>query len=94
MRRTFLIWLLVFMLIGFLATFAISFYVQTEQAEENGHSLIQLRIEDVKQQLDINMRNLEEIRTESDMNALAKVWALAKMVELNPDIIFFGEVLE
>jgi len=94
MRRTFLIWLLVFMLIGFLATFAISFYVQTEQAEENGHSLIQLRIEDVKQQLDINMRNLEEIRTESDMNALAKVRALAKMVELNPDIIFFDEVLE
>ena len=94
MRRTFLLWLMVFMIIGFFATFAISFYVQTEQAEENGHTLIQLRIEDVKQQLDINSRNLEEIRIESDLNALAKVRALAKMVELNPDIIFFDEILE
>ncbi|NLV99215.1 MAG: SpoIIE family protein phosphatase [Clostridiaceae bacterium] len=94
MRRTFLLWLMVFMIIGFFATFAISFYVQTVQAEENGHSLIQLRIEDVKQQLDINIQNLEDIRTESDLNALAKVRALAKMVELNPDIIFFDEILE
>ena len=75
MRRTFLLWLMVFMIIGFFATFAISFYVQTVQAEENGHSLIQLRIEDVKQQLDINIQNLEDIRTESDLNALAKVRA-------------------
>ena len=57
-------------------------------------SLIQLRIEDIKEQLDINSRNLEEIRIESDLNALAKVRALAKMVELNPDIIFFDEILE
>ena len=94
MRRTFLLWLMVFMIIGFFATFAISFYVQTEQAEENGHTLIQLRIEDIKEQLDINSRNLEEIRIESDLNALAKVRALAKMIELNPDIIFFDEILE
>ena len=94
MRRTFLIWLMVFMLIGFAATFTISFCIQTQQAEDNGHSLIQLRIEDVKKQLDMNTQNLEEIRAESDLNALAKVRALAKMIELNPDIIYFDEVLE
>lgn len=94
MRRTFLIWLLVFMLIGFTAAFAISFYVQTEQAEENGLSLIQLRIDDVKQQLDINTRNLAEIRAESDQNALAKARALAKMIDLDPDLIYSEATLE
>lgn len=93
MRRTFLIWLLVFMLIGFAAAFAISFHVQTEQAEENGLALIQLRIDDVKQQLDINTHNLAEIRAESDQNALAKARALAKMIDLDPDLIYSKETL-
>ena len=94
MRKTFLKWLLVFMLIGFGAAFSISFYIQTKQAVSNGYSLIRLRIEDVKEQLNINSQNLQDIRTESDKNALAKARALAKLLELNPDLFFSDDYLE
>lgn len=94
MRRTFLIWLLVFMFGAFVAVFLVSFYIQTNQASENAKSLIQLKIDDVKKQLDINVQNLKEIRDESDKNAVAKAQAFAKMLDLNPELVYKKNELE
>jgi serine phosphatase RsbU (regulator of sigma subunit) len=87
MRKTFLSWLMIFMIGAFAVAFFISFYIQTNHASDNAEMLIQLKIEDIEKQLDINKKNIVEIREESDSNALAKASAFAKMIEMNPEIL-------
>jgi len=87
MRKTFLTWLLVFMTIAFMAAFLVSYNIQSGQAYRNAEKLIDLKITDVIEQIDINNNNLIDIRQESDANALAKVRALAWMLEMNPALV-------
>lgn len=87
MRKAFLTWLLIFMTAAFIVTFFISFYVQSGQAYKNAEKLIYLKIDDVIEQIDINNKNLKEIRRESDSHALAKARSLARIIEINPEIL-------
>jgi serine phosphatase RsbU (regulator of sigma subunit) len=87
MRKTFLTWLLVFMTIAFIAAFFVSYYIQSGQAYRNAEKLIYLKISDVTKQIEINNKNLSDIRQESDSNALAKARALAWMLEMNPALV-------
>ncbi len=56
MRKTFLSWLMILMIGAFALAFFISFYIQTNHASSNAEMLIQLKIEDIKKQLDINKK--------------------------------------
>jgi serine phosphatase RsbU (regulator of sigma subunit) len=94
MRKTFLIWLLIFLTFAFILAFSISYYIQSGQAYKNAEKLIYLKIDDVIKQVAINNNSLLEIRRESDANALAKVRSLAKMIEMNPAIVFDFKQLE
>ncbi|MDD3363711.1 MAG: SpoIIE family protein phosphatase [Syntrophomonas sp.] len=94
MRKTFLTWLLVFMATAFMAAFAVSFYVQTNQASENAKTLILLKVDDVEKQLELNQQNLADIRAESDANALAKARAFAQMLAIDPELVSQTEELE
>ncbi len=94
MRKTFLIWLLVFLTFAFILAFLISYYIQSGQAYKNAEKLIYLKIDDVIKQVAINNNSLLEIRRESDANALSKVRSLAKMIEMNPAIIYDSKQLE
>lgn len=94
MRKTFLVWLLVFLTFAFILAFLISYYIQSGQAYKNAEKLIYLKIDDVIKQVAINSNSLLEIRRESDSNALAKVRSLAKMIEMNHAIIYDSRQLE
>lgn len=86
MRKTFLVWMLVFMAAAFVVAFFATFYLQTDIAAENAKSLIFLKVDDLVKQLEINQKNVEEIRAESDSNALAKARAFAQMLKLDPSL--------
>lgn len=88
MRKTFLTWLLLFMAAAFLAAFLISYNIQTKQAYNNAEKLIYLKIDDVIKQIDVNNKNLREIRRETDSNALAKTRAFAAMLKINPALVY------
>lgn len=94
MRKTFLIWLLVFLSVAFILAFSISYHIQSGQAYKNAEKLIYLKIDDVIKQVQINCNSLIEIRRESDSNALAKVRSLAKMIQMNPAILQDSEQIE
>ncbi len=94
MRKTFLIWMLIFMAGAFVVAFFATFYLQTDQAAENAESLIFLKVDDLIKQLEINQDNVEEIRAESDRNALAKARALAQMLALEPSLAQDPQKLE
>jgi serine phosphatase RsbU (regulator of sigma subunit) len=94
MRKTFLLWLFSFLIIAFVCALIISFWVLTAQASQNAKTLIGLKINDVEKQLQINETNLHEIRTEMDQNAIAKVRAFAKMLVLNPTLVYNTEEME
>ncbi|HBF38028.1 MAG TPA: hypothetical protein DDW50_11970 [Firmicutes bacterium] len=94
MRKTFLTWLLVFMTFAFILAFSISYSIQSGQAYKNGEKLIYLKIDDVVKQVEMNRKNLREIRLESDSNALVKARSLSKMIQMNPAILHDGERLE
>ena len=87
MRKTFLVWLFVFMMVAFVSALIISFSVLTTQASENARVLILVKIEDVEKQIHLNQKNLLSIRQEADENALAKAEAAAEMIALNPLIL-------
>lgn len=87
MRRFFLTRLFAFMTIAFITTFAISYFIQTGQGYDDAERLIYLKIDDVIKQIQINNDNLQEIRQESDANALAKVRSFAEMLRMNPGIV-------
>ncbi len=87
MRKTFLFWMLLFMAGAFVVAFFATFYLQTNQAAENAKSLIFLKVDDLIDQLEINQKNLQEIRAESDSNALAKARAFARIIEIDPSTV-------
>ncbi|NLV21987.1 MAG: PP2C family protein-serine/threonine phosphatase [Syntrophomonadaceae bacterium] len=94
MRKKFLLWLLFFMMVAFIAAFYVSYTIQSRQAYNNAEKLIFLKINDVIKQISINNKNLDDIRWESDTNALAKARAFAWMLEKDPGLVNNYEELE
>ena len=82
------------MSIAFVMAFSISYFIQTAQAYEDAEKLIYLKIDDVIKQIGINNSNLQEIRKESDANALAKARSFAEMLKIDPAMVGDFQELE
>ena len=87
MRKIFQIWLFVFVVLAFAITFTVSFVAETKMAQNSAVSLIKLKINDLKKQLDINNENLRKIREESDFDAIVKAKSFAHMLKLSPELV-------
>lgn len=87
MQRIFLKWLFLLVLSAFVLTFATSYLIQTNQSKKVGLDLIELKIADVKGQLNTTQHNLKSIKQMSYAIALLKARFFAKMVYYNPEIL-------
>lgn len=79
MRRTFQIWLLLFLLAAFVLTFGISFAVQTTQSTRSTEKTLRQALDTARETLADNQEDLREIRELNDRAALAKARALAQI---------------
>ncbi|MDO5582259.1 MAG: SpoIIE family protein phosphatase [Planctomycetia bacterium] len=87
MRKTFQIWLFIFVAIAFTITFLLSFFFQTRQAQQNAEALIRLRFQDAQKQIRINNENLDRIRQMVGEESKAKTRAFARMIMIDPTIV-------
>ncbi len=94
MQKIFLKWLFLLVFSAFILTFATSYLIQTHQSQKVGLGLIELKITDVKNQLDVNQDNLKKIKQQTYSDALLKAKFFAKMVYYNPKILASQAELE
>lgn len=87
MRKIFQKWLFIFVAVAFTLTFCLSFYLQTQQAEENAEKQIHLKLYDVIEQINQNELNLARIVHASQSETLVRVRSLAMMIKLDPSIL-------
>ena len=87
MQKIFLKWLFLLVLSAFILTFAASYFIQTNQSEKTGLDLIDLKIADVKSQLNTTRHNLKSIEQMTYSIAILKARFFAKMVYYNPKIL-------
>ncbi len=87
MRKLFLVWLTVFVILTFIFSSSLSFFLQTRLAYRSAIQLINLKIKDAKKQISVNMDNFERMKKIVDEDSLAKARAYAGMIEMNPAII-------
>lgn len=87
MRRIFQKWLLFFVAVGFCVTFLFSFGIQTWMARAHATTLVNLKIEDVKIQLQANLHSHKVIQEECRETALGKARALAYILESRPEAV-------
>jgi len=86
LQKIFLKWLFLLVFSAFILTFATSYFIQTNQSQKVGLDLIELKIADVKSQLNTTRRNLKSIEQMTYSIALLKARFFAKMVYYNPQI--------
>ncbi len=94
MRKSFQRWLFLFIIIAFFITFIASLYIQTKQSKENAIDLISVKMNDAKQQIQINNDNVQTIREITDATAIAKAHIFAKIIELDKSLLNNDEKLE
>jgi len=87
LQKIFLKWLFLLVLSAFILTFAASYFIQTNQSEKTGLDLIDLKIADVKSQLNTTRHNLKSIEQMTYSIAILKARFFAKMVYYNPKIL-------
>lgn len=94
MQKKFLRWLFLVVFCAFLLTFATSYLIQTNQSEKIAISLIKLKIDDAKNQLQITENNLNAIKQMTDKIALVKAKILAQYVYEQPKMLSSPNRLE
>lgn len=94
MQKIFLKWLFVLVSSAFILTFATSYLIQTNQSKKIGLDLIELKISDVKNQLNTTQHNLNSIKQMTYSVARIKAKFFAKMVYYNPKILTDQSELE
>lgn len=94
MRETFQKWLFVFVAMAFLLIFALSYYIQTDQAQKSAIGLILLKITDAEQQLVTARSNLARIEELTRSIAIFKARTFARILEEHPEILQSQEALE
>lgn len=87
MRHFFLKWLFFSLGGACLLTFLLTYGIQTYDARHNAVQLIQLKCADIRRQIDQTEHNLRTIRQGQDANALAKVRALAEILQHHPALL-------
>lgn len=73
--------------IAFVLTVVLSFCLQTYQAQKSAIDILQLRLDDIGEELDQRNDNLTAIRELNDETALAKARAFARMIDLDPTLL-------
>lgn len=94
MQKIFLKQLFILVFSAFLLTFATSYLIQTNQSKKVGLDLIDLKIADVKHQLNTTRHNLKSIKQMTYSIALLKAKFFAEMVYYNPQIVTNPNELE
>ncbi|MDO4574066.1 MAG: SpoIIE family protein phosphatase [Planctomycetia bacterium] len=87
MQKIFRFWLFVFVATAFLITFSLSFYTQTQQAESNATQMIALKIKDIKTEILQSEKNANMQEQFIREQALARVRALARLIQENPKVL-------
>ncbi|MDO5554509.1 MAG: SpoIIE family protein phosphatase [Planctomycetia bacterium] len=93
MRETFQKWLFAFVALAFVVIFFLSYFFQTMQSRRNAQYLIHLRLQDAREQLQINNENLTRVRQMVESEARMKARSLAEMIRLDPDLVHQEEEL-
>ncbi len=94
MRRTFLIWLLLFVCAAFAVTGGMAYWQFSKQARQQAEQLMVTRLNDMLELVDYSMTSLERLRRNNDDMALTRARALAEIVRLNPAALTDQEVLQ
>ena len=94
MRKTFQKYLFVFVFAAFALAFWTSFSIQTGQAIESAVVFLNHRIEDAKEQIKINQRNLDTVWQLTSDGALSKAHAVAQMITFDPDFIYDAATMD
>ena len=84
MKSIFQKWLFLFVLAAYAVTWGATFFLQTKQAEYAAAELIRLRISDAKTEVARSSGNLERIKLENRVDAIAKARSFAEIVRDNP----------
>lgn len=87
MQKIFLKQLFILVFSAFILTFVTSYLIQTHQSQKVGVDLIELKIADVKHELNINQHNVKSIKQMTDSVALMKAKFFAQMIYYNPKIV-------
>ena len=94
MRKTFLGWLLVFVVAAFALAVAISFAVQTGMATASADELIGQRLQDAEARIDDYLDQSAQTRTIVDGLLLDKARAIALLVSADPSLVSDADYLE
>ncbi len=94
MQKIFLKWLFILVVSAFILTFLTSYLIQTNQSQKVGLDLIDLKIADVKKQLNENQKNLKRIKQMTVSVAELKAKFFAQMVYFKPSIVTNYKELE
>lgn len=94
MKSIFQRWLVVFVLVAFCFTVAVSYLVQSNQAKKQAINLLRLNIADAERQISETQSNLNTIRIMTANSALAKAKAVAALIYEKPSLATNTEALE
>ncbi len=92
MKHIFQKWLFLFVLFAFAVTCGVVFIIQTKEAELTAKDMIQLRIDDAKAEVVRNTNNLNIIRIQNRMDAIAKAHCFAEILAAAPEKANFDEL--
>lgn len=94
MQKIFLKWLFILVFSAFILTFSTSYLIQTNQSQKVGLDLIELKIADVKNELNTTQHNLKTVKQMTYSIALLKAKFFAKMVYYTHKILTNQSELE
>jgi serine phosphatase RsbU (regulator of sigma subunit) len=94
MRSLFYKWLLLFVVLAFGLTFALSWHLHRKEAKENALQLLEISLNDVAERVRREEANLQTITEMSAASAIAKARAFALLVQGDPAILKDAEALK
>jgi len=87
-------WLFLFIVIGFLIVFFVSWFVHSHLAKSAAVDLLRVQLRYASAKIDETQKVLKEIADASSQTALGKARLFARLVELDPSVVQKPEDLE
>ncbi len=94
MRKTFQIWLLLFVAAAFAVTLTLSFIIQTRQSLAHSEILIRERLDDVCEQIESNNKNLAAVLRDNCAEAMTKARVFAEFLNEDDERAADGQWME
>ncbi len=94
MRRTFLIWLFIFICAAFAVTAGVTYWRFQRHAEQQAEQLMSTRLRDLMELVEHTHNSMQRLMRINDESSLARTRAMAEIVKLHPAILQDQEGLQ